>query len=372
MSCVLDVEGTAPDPAAGTGGNGPGGGGPGSGGGSPTTTGGGEGGGQPPPQEDCLDGQDNDGDGLIDCADIDDCAPADYECAPTPPTGWTANAFAGLVNFAEIDNLPECPSGTTGADFFADPSAASCSACSCVLDPNSASCFAPQFTCNWYSQNCSGGTQQVDATDTDRCLQFQGTVPNSGSCRITAPSAVRQAGTCTVTSGASTLQNPAPWGRAVRVCQSDTHQGGGCDAGLVCQPRPPTGVPGLEGLSCLVKEGTDGCDPGWAQLDVQLFAGGTDQRSCSACGCNTSAVGCTGGSITANSRDNCVPEGTQTTLTTQCQNVTVALDNNTFSLQSRLGTVTGQATCTGGQGQGSVATEGPTKLCCRTPSPPSN
>ncbi|EYF06970.1 hypothetical protein [Chondromyces apiculatus] len=338
---------------------------------APTTTGGG--GGSTPGQHEanCLDGLDDDGDGLIDCADLEDCAPADYECAPTPPTGWTANAFAGLVNFAEIDNLPECPSGTTGADFFADPSAASCSACSCVLDPNSASCFAPQFTCHWGSQNCSGGTQQVDATDTDRCLQFQGAVPSTGSCRITGPSTVRQAGTCTVT-GASTLQDPAPWGRAVRVCQSDTRQGGGCDAGQVCQPRPPTGVPGLEGLSCLVKEGTDGCDPGWTQLDVQLFAGGTDQRSCSACGCNTSAVGCTGGSVTANSRNECVPEGAQTTLTTQCQNVTDALANDSFSLRSSLGTVTGQATCTGGQGQGSVVTEGPTRLCCRLPSPSAN
>src|SRR6185436_995373 len=42
----------------------------------------------PPPAEDCENGVDDDGDGLVDCADPD-CAKLGYQCVAAVPSGWT-------------------------------------------------------------------------------------------------------------------------------------------------------------------------------------------------------------------------------------------------------------------------------------------
>jgi hypothetical protein len=158
-SCTLDVQGTAPD-TPGTGGAGPGSGGtggvgPGSGGSTSSASGGdgGQGGSLPPPPEECLDGVDNDMDGLVDCADVDDCAPAEYECAPEPPGGWTGNARAVAVAYGGV--LPDCAAGETSAQYLAGPATETlCAGCSCTLA--GAACSAPEVTCWWGNDTCQG------------------------------------------------------------------------------------------------------------------------------------------------------------------------------------------------------------------------
>src|SRR5690606_7834675 len=89
----------------GGGDSGPGGAGQGGAGGESAGQGGdgGSGGSIPPPPEVCDNGEDDDGDGDIDCAD-DECT--DYLCA-TAPEGWTGPlAYIGLPSETP---LPECP-----------------------------------------------------------------------------------------------------------------------------------------------------------------------------------------------------------------------------------------------------------------------
>lgn len=49
-----------------------------------------------PPETDCQNGNDDDEDGSIDCAD-DDCLAADFDCAPVPVGGWTTDWKGPIV-----------------------------------------------------------------------------------------------------------------------------------------------------------------------------------------------------------------------------------------------------------------------------------
>ena len=67
--------------------------------------------------EQCLDGVDNDGDGLTDCGDALDCA-AGYECVPAVPGAQ----YAYLVQPSD-----DCPAGTEPSTVYA------CTGCQCIV-----------------------------------------------------------------------------------------------------------------------------------------------------------------------------------------------------------------------------------------------
>ncbi|AKT39107.1 hypothetical protein [Chondromyces crocatus] len=329
----------------------------------------GEGGGggqlQPEP-ENCLDGIDNDLDGLVDCADVEDCAPADYACIPTPPDGWTGNIHALIGDFGSTDAPPGCPEGTTERDFVAEPSDATCTPCACSHDTSGASCYAPTVTC-YNSANCSAGTSSVTyATLTDQCTNVSNT-PNPLSCRLAAPPGVRNRGTCAVSEGAQ-LVDARPWRHTVRTCTSSLPTGLGCaQPDHVCAARPPVvdGTPAIDDTTtCILKEGTDACEPGWTTIDLQLYVSGEDGRSCAACGCNLDAITCTGGNVQAYDNLDCTGDN-RSVSSSGCTNITDLRDWDSLGFRGTPGTLSGNVTCTGGEGQGAVVTEGPTKLCCR-------
>ncbi|AKT39108.1 uncharacterized protein CMC5_032550 [Chondromyces crocatus] len=366
-SCVLDTQGTLPS-ATGSAGNGPTS--------SSTSAGGsggegGQGGQLQPEPENCLDGIDNDLDGFVDCADVDDCAPADYACIPAPPDGWTGNVHALIGDFDSTDAPPACPEGTAERDFVAEPSDATCTPCGCSHDTSNASCYAPAITC-YNSANCNVGASSVTyATLTNGCGSVSNT-PNPLSCRLVAPSSVRDRGTCAVGTEAQ-LVEALPWRHTVRTCTSSLPTGLGCaQPGHVCAARPPVvdGTPAIDDTTtCILKEGADACDTGWTHIDLQLYDGGEDGRSCTACGCNLDAITCTGGNVQAYDNNNCSGDN-RSVSTPTCTNITDLRDWDTLGFRSEVGTLTGNVACTGGEGQGAVAPEGPTKLCCQQVAPP--
>jgi hypothetical protein len=98
-------------------------------------------------------------------------------------------------------------------------------------------------------------------------------------------------GTCAASGGEPTLAD-VTWAIQGTAC-GDAPQGGGCDAGQVCQPTPT--APFKTGL-CISRDGDQDC-PGPPFTDKHLlFEKLDDTRGCSACTCGGSA----GGSCSAN------------------------------------------------------------------------
>lgn len=372
-SCTLDVQGTGPD-APGTGGTGPGVGGmgPGAGGMGTSTSSssssvggsGGQGGVNPPPPEECLDGVDNDMDGLTDCADVDDCAPASYECVPEAPGGWDGNVRAVAVPAGDM--LPDCAAGETPMQYLAGPATETlCAGCSCTL--SGAACSAPEVTCWWGNGTCQGSADFTVSGQANNTCSSANAGSNDGSCQITGPAQVLVTGQCALNAGSGELTNPESWAEDVRVCISATPTGGGCDAGQVCVPRSTTGTPDLDGAVCITRQGTQECPAGWTDVDTQLYTTATDDRTCSACSCGQGATECTGGGYTAYDFNNCTQSAL--TINTTCTDVTPRPDFGSFGLRGSAATPTAP-TCTGGAPSGSVTPDGAVKLCCHAQPPP--
>ncbi|AKT39105.1 hypothetical protein [Chondromyces crocatus] len=326
----------------------------------------GSGGMGPSSGEDCTDGLDNDDDGLIDCADVEDCAPTDHVCVPATPPGWTGDVRVAIVDHAAADTLPPCPAGTETFDYFAGPAIeAECTPCDgCTWDRATAACFAPTLACHSSGNGnttCNGNPTSERA---DRlggtCESLTSSIPNSASCRLTQPATLRTRGTCDAAPDGGQLQT-SPWSQVTRVCIGAPRLGGHCDDGGQCLPRSNDDA-AFEGWACVLQPGYDACPAGWTDLERQLFETGVDTRTCAPCGCDLDALGCTGGGFLAYDLAGC--SGTYVTIdSTQCVDITPLLGQN-FAFRTEAATVTGDVTCTGGEGSGAVIPEGPAKLCC--------
>ncbi len=211
-SCTLDTAGGAP---AAEGGGGPGGAGGGAGAGS---------------AENCLDGADGDGDGMIDCADPD-CAPG-YACVDAPADGWPGVLRIQRVNPPTGEAAPACPGGATAASYWAGPAGTpDCVPCTCTWAD--ARCTSPEVSCYDYTTDCTGVPFAVERTENDACV---GVVSSDGYCRITAPSVLADPGTCGVAGGG--LTNPAPWHELILGCATQK-LGARCYVCQVCAPKTP-------------------------------------------------------------------------------------------------------------------------------------
>jgi hypothetical protein len=127
-------------------------------------------------------------------------------------------------------------------------------------------------------------------------------------------------------------------------------------------PKAPAGS-GVEGATCITREGTDACPGGWS-IEMQLYQGGTDGRTCSACACDMNEVGCIGGGWEAYEYNNCIAvfNFEKEAIGTQCTDVSGLLGQQ-FSLKAFAPAPTPPA-CSS-QGNGSVDAQGPMKLCCK-------
>jgi hypothetical protein len=317
-----------------------------------------DGGADASPAENCLNGVDDNGNGLVDCADPQ--CQVGYGCAVDPETGWTGLFYVQAVTYPASSAPATCPDGKLPAIYYASPSTADCTGCSCTL--SGAACTAPQV-----SLYNVGGCQQTAVLEsisaTTTACQFISTPNSSSSLQVTALPKVTSAGTCAADGGA--LVSPEPWGQEVRLCAAPA--GKGCHAGQSCVKDPPSG---FQGEACITQVGTGACPSGWTDQSLQLYAGGTDGRACSPCTCDTSTVSCTGGKYTANASNDCAVAPGTTPLSIGaadgCVNTgaLAAQNHGVISLEPELSTP-GGPTCGTSSPIGTFTLTGSLRLCCR-------
>jgi hypothetical protein len=307
--------------------------------------------------EDCLDGQDNDGNGQIDCADAA-CQPG-FECTAEAPTGWTDYVRVHTTPYGMATGI-NCPDGSPPLHYFEGPGGpAQCQMCSCSL--MGATCGAPEISCYFGSPNCMNGVDFTQQATTAACIGN----PNvsgggtSASCRLTNNAMVLMQGTCS-TSGGSVTSTPPIWAQDVLLCGGPT-AGAGCPGGQVCIPK---GTGDFSASACITRAGTDMCPAGWTTTDIQAYANGTDNRACSACTCNAA---CTGGRYTVHDLDNCDPpsgfDHADTSITSStCVDIGGSFDNDSGSLTPELAQPSPM--CAGGTPTGQVTTQEPHVICC--------
>ena len=332
--------------------------------------------------EDCLNDVDDDGDGLIDCADPQ-CVPG-YTCAPNPPATWTGYymLYDGPIGGAMgcTNSYPDASPFEGFKNLVAPP--ATCSACGCSA-PQGQTC--PQWpatvdvldaTCAG-SPFCGGGwtptpgsppwnTACVNATaaDTHTCGVNGGPMCDSGSANCNVSVIVGPlspvGGTCTASGGTPTIQ-PATWSNFGRACSNAGVTGLGCGVGQVCVPK--TTAPFESGV-CIKKAGVNSCSGQFQEQHV-LYDGFTDTRACSGCSCGGVANATCGGTLEVYSGSNCLGTKLATVpMPSGCSDLS-APGSNIASMKSLpTGPNGGSCPASGGQPSGAATPQTPTTFCC--------
>jgi len=311
--------------------------------------------------EDCLDGIDNDGNGLIDCADPA-CQPG-FECVESAPSGWDYFTLEKTIFPNPNPTVPSCANGATPETYFTEPAGpAQCSACTCGA-PSGVTCGPPAITCYPGSQGCNGGGQNWTATLANgMCAKPNlGFFTTSLSCRLSGPPVVN-GGSCQAST--TDFANKDTWGGELVACAANAG-GGGCSTGQACVQKPTD--PAKESV-CIAIQGQETCPSGWTSTTMG-YTKGTDNRSCTACSCDPGGISCMGGSYTVYDLDQCATQGASDLpipiTSNMCTNVSVLLDGGSWSIKANLPTPSGGCTPSGGDPAGEVQTDGPITFCCK-------
>ncbi|MBM4376786.1 MAG: hypothetical protein FJ095_17020, partial [Deltaproteobacteria bacterium] len=242
--------------------------------------------GGPMVEDDCLDGVDGDGDGFVDCADLD-CAPG-FSCVPSIPQGW----FGPLALFEGpgVGAVPTCNADdgfpVLVADGFDGLAAqqATCAACSCGA-PKGVACNVASFQLFGADQCMGGGGGLTIAANT--CVAFVSMTDPRSVRWATAPAA---GGVCIGKAAAPPKVPPLSWSTRMRACGAAA-LGAGC-GGDVCAPRPAEGfAPG----ACIAQAGDVPCPGPEYPLRQVYYRDVDDSRTCTDCDCTApQGMTCTG------------------------------------------------------------------------------
>jgi hypothetical protein len=347
-SCALDRLGTmadgdgaslpAPTAAPGAGGTGASGAGSSTGGGS---------------AESCTNGADDDGDGLVDCAD-DDCA-AGFVCAPAPPAGWVGPGRLIEAPFP-APAAPSCPDGALPARYTSEPAGpAECTACACGTLANAV--CTPVLHC--YSNNDCFGIP-ADLTNN---IASSGCplVTGLNSCKLTGGVKVTSVGACPPSE--ATFANTASWVFHDDLCGPPPIAGAGCPSGELCVPRPAAP---WDGPACVAQAGVAPACPGGFPHARLLYTGGVDGRGCAPCTCAPN-VKCSGaGSVTVHDDIGCGEGGSGTVpMSTTCTGFYGDYLGDWGGSISHTSAVAGGSCAPGGGAPtGAVVPELPLTVCC--------
>ena len=312
--------------------------------------------------ENCLDGVDDDLDGMIDCADAD-CQP-DHECVPEVAAPWEGYYRVATSAFP-ADTPVLCDDGTMPVPYFAMPGGgAQCEACSCG-GIGGATCSLP--TVQWWlnSAFCSGPPPLVLTPANTNCVALpndstcSNVCNNPQACGLGESAIVGQPG-CPSAGGASML--PAKWGVEDHACRSQ-EVGAGCSAAMVCVAKSPAPY---DQTACILQQGAHTCPGDWPNA-IDVSTDGTDTRGCTACSCAPSDVDCVGEKITFYDDDNCSNAGNPPAdiNPSTCVQVQELVDFDQGSYRATAATMTGTCTPQGGQAMGAVEPTGPVTFCCR-------
>jgi hypothetical protein len=213
------------------------------------------------PESDCLDGLDNNGDGLIDCADPS-CTMV--QCVPSSasPVGTVETSCTGTITGTHINQGFSAPT--------------SCHACGC----------STAGTCSFsiYADNTGNGCVNANT--------LLGTFTAANTCIMVTPAgyySMNAVGSANAT--CSALQTGMPdattYSTSKSFCPSTkSSAASACPANQVCVPKPATGS------ICTLVNGTT-CPSGYATNTGTWYGDGTtsDTRSCTCTGCTTTSMG---------------------------------------------------------------------------------
>lgn len=280
---------------------------------------------------------------------------AGSQCEPVPPSGWQGFFVVTIEPFPGSGGVT-CPTGVDPFEYFASPSPATCSGCSCQI--NGTTCAPATLSCYYTNNACTEpATVTLDNAAAD-CTDFMA-VPmgtnTSGSCQMMAESAVVTDGSCSA--GTSELLEEDPWGEVVYACPPAPGFAP-CGAGQVCAASPA----GDSQYLCIAKAGDDPCPMGFAN-ELPAFADGSDTRSCGSCSCGP--ISCKNGAFEIYDGLDCnVADQPKATLSALgCETLANYFDSETASVKTIPPSPSAQ--CSGGQATGAVDTTGPMKFCCK-------
>jgi hypothetical protein len=224
------------------------------------------------PESDCLDGKDNNGDGLADCADPT-CTTV--TCVHDVPLGDEIGLFADVGT--------PCPAGYAAATteyqgFGAEP-------CSCACTPYvSCSVLIENFA---NSDRSCGGTVQTSATlsytipGPQACAATNGAAFKPGSIRVNVPGYINTG--CRDVGNAA---RPSPGFTTTKKFCGASATSATCPSGQVCAPK-------LAASMCARAPGGGGCPAGYAtsQGGAPWYTSYTDDRVCTCANCATTGNG---------------------------------------------------------------------------------
>jgi len=196
-------------------------------------------------------------------------------CAPAPPAGWTAVAFA-TANAV-------CPDGFGPPQAVevppADDGGGPCS-CQCALEAGA--CDMGQVSVVFASNAACAGSS-VDLSLSGSCASTPGgpSVPANEYVQVTAPGQVTACGATAI----ATLPTPAS-GTLCVIGDGGANDPGECPIGSMCAPSVPAPY-----AACIAKAGTEPCPSGWTHA-YQVGTSFMDTRTCGDCACGP--VPCTG------------------------------------------------------------------------------
>lgn len=365
-ACALDTEGLGAGSAdggsggtaasagssAGTAGNTPDGG-AGTGGGSsgtgasPNFDGG---------SENCLDGADNDGNSLVDCADPA-CAPG-YQCVPQAPAPFTGYLRTRGDVF-DAPPGPACADGSAPARYSTSPAGpAECTPCTCG-NLAGGQCGAAPLLCYPGSSSCSGPPSDWTATASDGNCHGGSATVNTLSCKL-GPIPLIATGQCAPSS--TDFPNKDAFTGVADVCRTTQEPGGGCGSGEVCVPR---GAGDYAGYVCVEQVGEHACPPGWG-TQIWAYTGANDSRGCTECGCGTPAASCAGAEYVFWDDPFCLISDEAVSSET-CKDLSGLTDYDAWSFErSKQPFVVGSCAPSGGSPTGSVYPTGALTFCCRS------
>jgi hypothetical protein len=280
-------------------------------------------------------------------------------CAPAAPSGWTGplalwegtsgapacgSAFP-LVAFDGGFSVTSPPANCTCA--CGTPTAATCGpitmqfgqgGCTAACGPDGGLLTVANGTCGTatnYSSQC-GATMEV---------AISGSTASGGSCALDASTSV-----------------PAwSWGSRAIACQPTSQSPVGCPAGEQCVPSPQSP---FEAHFCVLQAGSASCPAGAYSVQHLYYAGASDTRACTACGCGApTGVDCNANAhVTTWNSNNCLNNqtGDITPLPAGCSTPAASMHGAFFQTTPS----GGACPASGGQPTGSVAEQGLTTICC--------
>jgi hypothetical protein len=303
--------------------------------------------------EDCTNGVDDNGDGLVDCEDPQCGA---FACVPAAPAGWS---LPGAFYYDIPQTVPACPmadptrvvSGNAGLTFQND----SCQMCTCGQRTGQ-SCTNITVASYTTASNCTGQASN-HVTTPNHCVSGFFNNP-SVEARTNYV-----AGSCLPDGGSITDAPAATWTKVGKLCAPEA-TGKCASPDSVCAPK----VGGEFGPSaCISHDGDVGCPPGYPEKTT-LYGDLIDTRGCSGCSCNPPANDCTAAiSYYQGGNGDCgysSPPGTITFATTgvceQISNIeSVYVGALSWPSQNT------QCSASGGAPTGTVTPTSPTTVCCR-------